>query len=252
MDASERRRAAFRASFDFPLNVYVAALQLEHGKVPDSLHYGLWQDGFTLDQAQEAATELVFEHLDGSGRILEAGVGLGTTALRLVNAGYDYTGVCPDPGQIANTRDLVGKDRAQFAVSKFEDYEPDEPYDIVLFQESAQYLVQVELLKGARGHLKAGGQLLIIDESPSFWFEHLHDRAGEIGFEVTTQTDLTEQAAPSVRYLHDVIVKHFEPIVQTLRLRRPVMVEFCEELRQRWDDYQSGKHKYVLLELRAQ
>lgn len=240
------------ASFDYPLNVYVAILQMETGVVPDSLHYGLWQEGFTSDQAQRAATELLFEHLRPPCRILEAGVGLGTTAVRLVEAGYDYVAVCPDAGQIANARDRVGKGNGQFEVSKFEELEPQEnKFDAVLFQESAQYIEQRTLLQCARAQLKTGGQLLIMDESPTTWLEVLPHYAKKDGFELAKQIDLTEQTAPTVPYLHDLIAKHYDAIAAKLRVPKPLLHTFCTELKERWLAYQDGSYRYVLLDLRA-
>src|SRR3954471_14841977 len=81
----------------FPLNVYAHMLYLEWGKV-DYLHYGLFDPGhIDLGAAQAQSSRLVFERLPPApARILDVGIGLGTTLAALVELGHDATGITPD------------------------------------------------------------------------------------------------------------------------------------------------------------
>src|SRR5207302_9727632 len=66
--------------FYYPLNVLLHLLTLEEGRV-DYLHYGLFEDtGEPIRAAQERSTELLLSRLPAlPGRLLDVGVGLGTT-----------------------------------------------------------------------------------------------------------------------------------------------------------------------------
>ena len=92
-------------NFTFPLNVYSHILCKDYGDF-EYLHYGLFeQDDQDIRRAQQRATDLLFSHLPPSPcRILEVGIGLGTTLSKLVKAGYDATGITPDENQITTPK----------------------------------------------------------------------------------------------------------------------------------------------------
>ena len=72
-------------NFLFPLNVLTHALVAEEGDVP-YLHYGLFEgEGESIQRAQQRSTDVLLARLPPPpSRVLEVGVGLGTTFDRLV------------------------------------------------------------------------------------------------------------------------------------------------------------------------
>jgi cyclopropane fatty-acyl-phospholipid synthase-like methyltransferase len=95
--------------FYYPLNVFMHILTHEEGGV-DYLHYALFEnEQERIGAAQEHSTELLLSRLPPPpSRILEVGIGLGTTLLRLTRLGYDAEGITPDEKQIAMVRERYG------------------------------------------------------------------------------------------------------------------------------------------------
>src|SRR5205823_5833786 len=102
--------------FYYPLNVFMHILTREEGGVR-YLHYGLFeQPDESIDAAQERSTELLLSRLPPPpARLLDVGVGLGTTLARLRELGYDAEGITPDAKQAAMARVPV-------TVASFEEY----------------------------------------------------------------------------------------------------------------------------------
>ena len=85
--------------FSFPLNVYGALLEWTQGRL-DHLHYGLFDRADEpVIQAQERASERLWAQMPPPCRVLEVGIGVGTTLQRLRERGYDPLGVTPEPAQ---------------------------------------------------------------------------------------------------------------------------------------------------------
>src|SRR5436190_6414933 len=115
--------------FYYPLNVFMHVLTLEEGGV-EHLHYGLFErDDEPISVAQERSTTLLLSRLPPPpARILEAGIGLGTTLARLWQ--YDAVGCTPDEQQIAMAR--ARHPSLNIVCAKFE--EMSGAYDAILFQ----------------------------------------------------------------------------------------------------------------------
>src|SRR5437667_8962894 len=113
-----RPLTAYR-DFIYPLNVFMHILTHEEGEVR-YLHYGLFQRADEpIAAAQERSTELLFSRLPPPpARLLDVGVGLGTTLERLTRLGYDAEGITPDEKQAALARGRV-------TVASFETFGPD-------------------------------------------------------------------------------------------------------------------------------
>lgn len=209
---------AEHTAFTFPLNVYAHAIRLETGAL-DSLHFGLYQrPGESLFDAQRNATALLLSQLpEPPGRVLEVGVGLGVTLRELLARGYAVVGISPDPSQLARLAGLEGP-QATLVQSRFEDMQPEKPgYEVVLFQESAQYIRPHSLLITlSRRLLRPGGTLLIMDELPADMIEPLLALAAAEGLLQGDVVDLTEKALPSVAELAGLIERHQAQLVQDL------------------------------------
>lgn len=194
----------------FPLNIYAQAIRIETGHL-DSLHFGLYRhpdDG--LFAAQANATALLLSRLPPPpARVLEVGVGLGATLRRLAALGYTVVGISPDRQQIARLQDVPSRG-VSLVQCRFEEVLPPQPgYDVVLFQESAQYITPPSLLiEHSRRMLSPGGALLIMDEFPASAVDPLLEQAETAGLVCREYLDLTQSALPSVRELATLIERH--------------------------------------------
>lgn len=249
---------------DFPLNVYALCLLLQEGKV-DYLHYALINEQESVKttsifKAQQRATDLLLSHLPPPPcHILEVGIGLGTTALQLANLGYTITGISPDSNQITIARQLVG-DNVTLDCITLENFSPtkNEKYDIVLFQESSQYINSHTLFAKTHSLLTEKGIVLITDEvglqltekHQSFVLPSLDKllmEASKCGFNLDEKIDLSAQAKPTVDYLLWVIEKHRTSLLEKLNLSEQTLVDLLTSLQEYKQKYNDGHYGYVFL-----
>lgn len=205
--------------FYYPLNVFMHILTAEEGDVP-YLHYGLFEsEEESLPVAQERSTELLLARLPKPpARLLEVGIGLGTTLARLTKMGYDVEGITPDDKQIAVARARYG-DSVRIHCSRFEDFASNAQYDAILFQESSQYIAAEALF--ARAAVMTS-RVIVLDEFALKAQGELHrldvflDAAQRHGFRIEEELDLSEKAAPTVDYFNVRYPKHRERLIADL------------------------------------
>jgi SAM-dependent methyltransferase len=248
---------------DFPLNVYAYTLYLQQGQV-EYLHYGLveeyedvWEVGALA--AQQRSTELLLARIPPSPcQILEVGLGLGTLAETLTKRGYQVTAISPDPYQLAIAKARLG-DSIELQGVSFEEFNSHgHNYDVVLLQESAQYLKSLTLFNKAYNLLNDQGQLLLVDEvglrrTPDDTIEGLPllkyslAHATYCGFQLTEQLDLSKQAAPTLDYLLTAIDHHRDRLLADLPVSEPQLTGLLNSLRLYQQKYRDGRYGYVLL-----
>lgn len=251
------------AHLDFPFNVYAHCLYLQEGKV-DYLHYGLFHPGESLEKiqtAQQRSTELLLARLPKPPcRILEIGIGLGTTASVLAEHGYTVTSISSNAEQIALAKQHVQEDVTLQCVTYEAFSAPAESYDVILLQESAQSIQSLVLFNKAHHLLAEHGFILIIDEvalqrtaKDSFgvlpMLTYTLAQAQRCGFELKEQIDLSTPAAPTVDYLLWVIEKHQAKLLADLDLKPVALNELLASLRESQQKYRDGHYGYVLLNL---
>jgi|CXWL01.1.fsa_nt_gi SAM-dependent methyltransferase len=242
----------------FPWSVYAHALLLEEGKAA-YLHYGLFQnDKTSLQAAQQFSTDLLMARLPPPPcRILEVGIGPGTTFSLLNRQGYDVHGITPDAQQIAYIQKSLGTG-ASVTCQSLEDFQArSESFGVVLFQESAQYIEPLVIFNKALDLLPASGDLFIIDE-----FALKHDEAGtgglhllkdmvtlagRLGFELVEHVDLSTLSAPTLDYLLRVTTIHRQSLIKDLALSDEQLTQLDESNRTYHKKYASGHYGYALL-----
>lgn len=245
----------------FPLNVYATLLELEFGRA-DHLHFGLFEgEGDDILTAQARSTRLILDRLPTQpARILEVGIGFGTTLGRLRELGHRVTGITPDPAQIAEARERLGEG-VELIECRFEELPAERgPFDLLLFQESAQYLEPRALFAGARRLLAEGGRVLLLDEAalrphrpglpalpPA---EELIAQAARHDFTLEERLDLGRQAAPTVEYLLEALARRGDELLARLTIDAGQMSGLLEALRGYRDAYARGDIGYLLLNLR--
>jgi len=244
----------------FPLNVYARALELEEGRA-EALHYGLYETpDMPTPAAQRCSTELLWRHLPPPCRLLEVGIGFGTTLARLVAAGYAATGITPDAAQVACARDRHGEGLPAVCV-RLEDFagEPGS-WDGLLFQESAQYIDPLDLFTQADRLLTGRGEILIADEfalrrtvpgrDNRHLLPHFVGLAGRFGFAVVEQLDLSRRAAPALDSLLRVLPRHAETLKRDLDIPTEALDALNAVHAARRREYDEGRAGYFLLRLR--
>jgi MPBQ/MSBQ methyltransferase len=176
----------------------------------DHLHYGLWQgeqlDLEGLKKAQDRYAEKLCDWVpEGVRSILDVGCGTGSMAVRLRDRGFEVEGLAPDPylGEVFTERTgLV------FHLARFQEFEPERGYDLILMSESAQY-IWLDSLFPHVCRVAPGGHLLladyfVIDNDGSQAARSGHplagflNRADESGCELLRREDVTEQTAPTL------------------------------------------------------
>lgn len=230
--------------FYYPLNVFMHILTHEEGGVA-YLHYGLFHRiGDSIATAQERSTELLLTHLPAHpARLLDVGVGLGTTLNRLTQMGYAAEGITPDDKQIAMLQARFG-DAVHVRCMRFEDL-PADSFDAVVFQESAQYIESNSLFAKAR---ELTSQVIVLDEFTMQESEeatlHRYDAflaaAERHGFRKSQELDLSEQAAPTIDYFNERLPRYRDLLVQDLGLTS-----------QQVDDLVENGHRYRALYTRG-
>lgn len=249
------------ASFSFPLNVYSHLLTLQEGAL-DYLHYGLHATPDTpFTAAQQHSTAQVLARLPAApARILEVGIGVGTLFRQLSAQGYAMVGITPDAAQIAYARAQCPPG-ADLRCTRLEDLQPDaEAFDLVLFQESAQYIPAIDLFSQCARLLKPGGQVLVLDELIEWRDPEQTDylpyrpqflaQAERQGFVLAEEIDLSGQAAPTVDY----ILRHVEGwrarLCQDLALDDARIDALLSGTAHYQREYRRGRYRYRLLQFR--
>jgi SAM-dependent methyltransferase len=235
--------------FQFPLNVFMHVLTLEEGGVT-YLHYGLFdRPGEPIAMAQERSTELLLSRLPPPpARVLDVGVGVGTTLARLARLGYDATGITPDEQQAAIVRATYGPDVNVFQVA-FENVFP-RAFDAVVFQESSQYIDAMKLFAKAREITK---NVVVLDEFSTDATATLHRlddflrAAAAFRFAKTEEVDLSQRAAPTVDYFLERLPRYRDVLERDLGLSAAGIDELIESGTRYRDLYRRGAYVYRLL-----
>ncbi len=216
------------------LDVYHSVLSLELGSQPLYLHYGLMSENNSIFQNQQLSTDLVIEHLIEGQNLLEVGGGIGHTAKQLSNLGYTVTSI--DKRAYPNSSGVVISDFSTMTLNS-------EYYDIILFQESAQYFEDdfVTLFNKCWNALKFKGQLLALDEFST-------DFLNSCPIPFYNAIDLTKLASPSVEFLVNIIKKHKKALLKDFS--EDELTQLIYELNYRRLQYESNKYKYMLIDIR--
>lgn len=178
----------------------------------ESLHFGLWEAGAAqtidgLKYAQANYSRFLMEHIPaGTTTILDAGCGTGELSQRLVGAGYAVTALTPDTYLAETVTKRLG-DSAAFALSKFEEFETPQKYDLIIMSESCQYMSHHLMFPKARELLADGGHMLISDYFrnqemtyyETVWTEsEFSAKLAKSNFQVVQCDDITDRTLPTL------------------------------------------------------
>jgi len=247
------------AAFAFPLNVYARMLEGAEGRL-DHLHYGLFEgEDEPVWQAQERASARLWSVLPPPCRVLEVGIGVGTTLRRLGRAGYRATGITPDAAQVAEVRRRHG-DAVDARVATLEEWPAQElPFELMLLQESAQYIEPLALFEAADRLLAEQACIVVMDEfalrreGPQDTGLHLHAHfvtlARRMGWTVASDEDVSVAAAPTVKAIERLVNAQRAALLAELPLQ-PEQLDGLIEAAQRYRArYATGVYGYRLMRL---
>jgi hypothetical protein len=240
--------------FYYPLNVFMHILTREEGEVT-YLHYGLFDHpDEPIAVAQERSTELLLSRLPPPpARLLEVGIGLGTTLRRLASMGYDVEGITPDEKQVAVVRERHAN-ALRVHCAPFETFDPDVTYDALVFQESSQY-IEAETLFARAATLSPA--VVVLDEFALQPVEGLHrldrflEAARSYGYSVAEELDLSAQAAPTPRYFMERFGRYRTELTESLGLTSQQVDDLVESGERYLERYRDGTYGYRLLRLVA-
>jgi SAM-dependent methyltransferase len=241
----------------YPLNAFMHVLAHEEGTV-DALHYGLFaapDEGMAA--AQQRSTDLILARLPPvPARLLDVGIGLGGLLRCLTTRGYDAEGIGPDPVQMRMVRERHG-DAIKTVPVRFEDLDSPAPFDLVIFQESAQYIDARTLFEKAA---MLTSRVVVVDEfalRPLSAPPALPDRtrftaeASRAGFHVVEELDLSREAAPTIDYFLARLPRHRASLVRDLGLTEHDVDHLLISGRLYRDRYHAREYGYCLFDFRV-
>ncbi len=246
------------ATFAFPLNVYARLLELREGRV-DYLHFGVFQSpDEPMQQAQQRASDLMWETLPAPGRLLEIGTGLGTTLARLRASGYAAIGITPDGAQVQAALERHGG-AVSIEAARLEDFDHDTgQWQALLFQESAQYIRPVTIFDAADRLLHDGpSTMVVMDEFALDRRDDTHHGlhalgafcalAARRGWMLTKRVDLSQQVRPTLAYLLRGIAEFGPRLAADLHIAPEQLASLDASLRRYQRLYEEGVYGYALL-----
>jgi cyclopropane fatty-acyl-phospholipid synthase-like methyltransferase len=242
------------------LNVLLTVLECEEGSANvRSMHYGLFEAaGESITEAQDRSTALLLSRLPPPpARLLEVGIGLGTTLARLTEMGYAAEGITPDPVQAAAAGRRFGE-RIRVHTVPLEYFEAPsaDRYDAVFFQESSQYIESDTLFRKCRALGSPGTRVVVLDEFALEPVEKpgaLHrldlflEAARREGFRLEEDLDVSRQAMPTIDWFLERIPKHRTAIEGTLGVNASQLDALLASGREYRRFYESCAYGYRLL-----
>lgn len=214
-------------------------LKLEH------LHYGYWTGDIEIDIAnlhiaQDEYAKFVISHIpDGVKSILDVGCGTGQIAKKLLDMGYQVDCVSPCPFLKKRAGELLGN-RSYVFECFYENLQTVNRYDMVLFCESFQYIDMEQALSKTDKFLNSGGYLLICDifrkdvldkafMGGGHSLTRFYNLITKSSFRPIKNVDITEQTAPNMDLLDDVMESVVRPVVSAgvrfFESRNPIMLK---------------------------
>ncbi len=240
------------------------------------LHFGLWPDGasdWPLERAQEHMFETLRKYMpDPPAAVLDVGCGLGESAHRLAREGFRVFAIAPSEPLIelaARRRDggdgnthPPGFEAAGFLDDGDARFRAGQ-YDVILFQESLQYLSPLDdVMARTRSLLKPGGVVILGDEirldrslGDQTAVHHHSDVMTallEHGFRVTRHRRIGPHVKETCTRVIRKFTENFEAIVRAVD--RPGAEErlrfFLDGWRSQQEWYESGRLGYELFAAR--
>ena len=194
----------------------------------EDLHFGYWPDGEkptaqNFAWAQENHSRLILDKIpDGAKRILDVGSGSGNLAKKLLNEGYKVDCVIPSEYLAKAIKEKLDE-RGRIHICKFEDFNCQERFDVIIFSESFQYVNMDVSLQKVEKMLGTSGHLLISDffrrdvpEKSLMGGGHswaiFKEATGNTKLTQISDEDITDGTAPTVDFLNQFCQEVLKPV----------------------------------------
>ena len=134
----------------------------------EELHYGYWPNDKTataqnFSEAQERHSQLIIDNIPkGVKKILDVGSGSGSLAKKIAALGYQVDCVIPSEFLADKVQQKLDGS-SKIHITKFEDLDISNNYDLILFSESFQYVHLIKSIDKILSILDKNGYLLICD-----------------------------------------------------------------------------------------
>ncbi len=223
----------------------VAAQQLFHLQ---DLHFGFWEENTTpqfssfLD-AQNKHTDFLFTHIKNalddklSGKILDAGCGIGITTKKLLEMDFNVDGLVPSNWMATKARENVkkytSKTKGNIYECTFEDFPMSnlsEKYKGIFFSESYQYVNMQQAFNNFDKILTADGKVIIFDffkidkvkgKSPhggGHSIGEFYDLVTKNGYKINVDLDITKNLSPNITLVNELLTERLIPFGASLDL----------------------------------
>ncbi len=248
----------------FPLNVYAQTLTLASGAPAELLHFGVFDTEAELAEGYPAAQRRAQRHLltlvlPPPARVLEVGCGSGSLARDLALQGYEVTAITEIEEEWRSACALPGQ-KAQCEWVSLQEFADGRLFDIVLLQQSSQYLDPLLLFSRAAALLGEGGQLLLADEfllddsrmEPESrpLLSNFLQLAERCGFQVARQRELGRQVAPGLTLFAALLERQRAAIAASLSMSEAVVQDLQQALQTQAGKFALARLGYTLLDLR--
>lgn len=184
-----------------------------------SLHYGYWEGNETLDfknlqNAQQRYTETLVTLIPRDVKIvLDVGCGIGDIAYILAEKGYTVTAISPDKHHSKFFVNSTNKN-VYFLNSKFEDFNSNQKFDLILMSESQNYFETEIGFEKCTNLLRPGGYLFVsgmFRNNDTRRFEEIRNteeqyiqKARSFGFMLTKHLNITQNVLPTIKLANNV------------------------------------------------
>ena len=236
---------------DNVLKLYSEILRSEY------LHYGFWDNPDSLELSKitlkdiHNAQKRYIEHLSSFIpkdvlSIIDVGCGIGGNAKYLLEKGYKVETLSPDKFQNKVINDKFKK-KIIFHRTKFENFQTEKKYDLILESESACYIEMEKGFAKANQILKPNGYILSSDyfvynndNSDSLHLKSSHNlkdylsHAEDQGFKIIKEYDQTLNTMPTLDYGNYFVKRFVKPLLEyanfSAKRKYPKMVSIISSL----------------------
>ncbi len=214
----------------------------------EELHYGYWPNDKTataqnFSEAQERHSQLIIDNIPkGVKKILDVGSGSGSLAKKIVALGYQVDCVIPSEFLADKVQQKLDGS-SKIHITKFEDLDISNNYDLILFSESFQYVHLIKSIDKILSILDKNGYLLICDVfhknvsgvSPMRGGHRLDLFENEIGktdLVKKTDIDITLETAPTWdllnQFLNEVAIPISDMSHSYMKYKYPKLIRFMK------------------------